>query len=115
MTSTNKLYSLKDEDDVITRDWMIQVNKLDEKEKYSIAIHTGLSYVLVHVCKASSKVYDASVVELITSDLKDYEMICTSLIPSTFIEFIAYQVTVTESPNCNRIISRFATQSQRTR
>lgn len=111
----SKLYSIVDEDDIVTQDWIMQVNKIDEDGQYSIAIHTSLTYILVHVQKTTKKAYSGNVVEVITSDLDDYNRICTTLIPSLFVEFIAYSLDITESPKCNYVVSKFVTQSQRTR
>lgn len=104
----NEVYSLKDEDNVINKQYMIQVNR-DETElehHYTVAIHTSLSYVLVKVSKnASAKVkYDATILDVISSDTKDYNNVKQILLPNMFIEFLAFSVRVQESNDCKKII-----------
>lgn len=108
---THDVYSLRDEDNLINKHYLLQVNKLscgDEiylVDHYSIAIHTSMSYVLVKVIKRSKgKVkYDAIVTEVITSDVNDYENVKQVMLPNMFIEFLAYNVHVLESQECKKV------------
>lgn len=117
----NDLYSLKDEDNLLNKLFMLQVNKSNTDDVYDIAIHTSMTYVLVKVCKhktpkksktsKSSKTsntvngkikYEAVITKVITSDESDYTTLKDVMLPSMFLEFIAYGVNVYESNDCTK-------------
>jgi hypothetical protein len=104
---TNDVYSLTDEDNVLNKHFMLQVNKNDtDDDTYKIAIHTSLTYVLVNVSNTpKGKVkYEATISEVITSDKSDYLHVKDVVLPNMFIEFWAYGVEVQESKDCKKTL-----------
>jgi hypothetical protein len=102
-----KLYSLKNEDDIITSKLLVQVQKI-KKNEYTVAVHTDLTYLLVYVSqdKQKSMAYSASIQNVITNDLLDYENIYNDVLPKLFMEFIAYSVNVFKSPDCKFLYTK---------
>jgi hypothetical protein len=100
------VYSLEDEDNVITNKYIIQVNKKPgQNNSYTVAIHTDNTYVLVNVMKKKigiigSFTYTATIQEVMTKDNGDYNRLKEDTLPYMFIEFIAFDVDVCEAPNC---------------
>lgn len=112
---TSDLYSLKDEDNLLNKRFMLQVFKSSIDDVYDIAIHTSMTYVLVKVTKRSktsktSKTvkdkakYEAVISKVITSNESDYTTLKDVMLPGMFLEFIAYGVNVHESTDCAKIV-----------
>lgn len=107
----NNLYSLKDEDNLLNKQFILQVYKSNTDDVYDIAIHTSMTYVLVKVWKSKTSntikgktKYEAAITKVITSDESDYTTLKDVMLPGMFLEFLAYGVNVHESTNCAKIV-----------
>lgn len=104
MKKHRNVYSLEDEDNVITNKYIIQVNKKSGMNAtYTVAMHTDNTYMLVNVVKKKvgifgSFTYDATIEEVMTKDNGEYHRLKEDTLPYMFIEFIAFDVDVRESP-----------------
>lgn len=103
------LHSLKDEDNVLNKHHLLQVNANITGDVYTVAIHTSLTYILVKVSKknktSSGQVkYNAVIAEIITSKESDYLHVKDVMLPKLFIEFLAYGVEVQEARDCKKTL-----------